>query len=285
VFYNLGLTLRRLGRYPESIGAFIEATRLDPAATESWAELLETAMQSFDHDRFWRALDEIPGAYRDQARILGEEALGHMFLNGDLDAAAATLARAPVETNQYVLLWAVSQHALWRRDYRAAAEGFLHEEFVNTVTPSLGHGFAAAALQYGGHEAEAQALLDEGLALATEAAQAPRAANFAWPHMALARLLILADRPDEALASCNRATTILPLEKDKVHGAEMAYQCAWVNARAGQTGPAMDDLDSLFELGWALSPWTLHYDPDWDFLRGNPRFDAMATPPVSEESP
>jgi hypothetical protein len=47
----------------------------------------------------------------------------------------------------------------------------------------------------------------------------------------------------------------------------------------------MDDLDSLFELGWALSPWTLHYDPDWDFLRSNPRFDAMATPPVSEESP
>ena len=42
----------------------------------------------------------------------------------------------------------------------------------------------------------------------------------------------------------------------------------------------MDDLERAFEIpaAFRVSTWELHYDPNWDFLRDNPRFVELATP-------
>ncbi len=65
---------------------------------------------------------------------------------------------------------------------------------------------------------------------------------------------------------------------DKVHGADFRLLCARIKGLAGQTDAALDDIEHALALGWGVSPWLLKLDPSWDFLRGNPRFDAMATP-------
>jgi hypothetical protein len=68
---------------------------------------------------------------------------------------------------------------------------------------------------------------------------------------------------------CRRTRGILPLEKDKVHGATIAASCAWVAGMAGLTDQAFDDFDRLLEQGWEMNYWYLTKSPEWDFLRDN----------------
>ena len=72
---------------------------------------------------------------------------------------------------------------------------------------------------------------------------------------------------------------------DKVHGASFHLACAKFKGLAGRTDAALDDIEQALELGWEVSPWLLKLDPSWDFLRGNPRFDAMATRELQPDVP
>ena len=52
--------------------------------------------------------------------------------------------------------------------------------------------------------------------------------------------------------------------------------CAWVQARAGEVDAALDSLEKSWPV-WNLGRYSLALMPEWEFLRGHPRFDALAT--------
>ena len=57
---------------------------------------------------------------------------------------------------------------------------------------------------------------------------------------------------------------------------------AMVKGLAGDQEAAIDDLIIAMKTPTAfrVTVWDLHYDPNWDFMRDNPRFVELATPPT-----
>ena len=55
---------------------------------------------------------------------------------------------------------------------------------------------------------------------------------------------------------------------------------AMVRAMTGDEAGAIEDLQIALNSSYSypLTPWMLHYHPDWDFFRHNERFNELATP-------
>jgi tetratricopeptide (TPR) repeat protein len=156
-----------------------------------------------------------------------------------------------------------------------AARIAVHPNFQEAIARGSGRVTAALALELDGREQEAQALRQEAAVVLAEEVAKPYAATYAWPHLALAQNLVRTGEPEAAIASCRRAMDILPIERDKVHGYELAESCAWVLAQAGRVDEALALLERTRPM-YNLGPWFLSLMPEWEFLQDNPRFQALA---------
>ena len=281
VHYNLALTYRRLGDYDQSIASFLQATQMDPAFEEAWYEALNTAHSANRKTEATEITNAVQMRFENSPRMAGEQVMIRLKLFGDLDGARRILL-AGGDGDHYYFHEASYYLAQWSRDFQSASEIAQRPMFMEGVSKGFGVAEAAMNLELGGQtELAGQLRLEADELLEVEITK-PYAENFAWPHVAYARNLSQLGRHEEAMASCDRATRILPVQKDKVHGASIAATCAWVQAHAGDTEGALDQLEILMEIGWDMNHWFQTLSPEWDFLRGNPRFDALAAMPLSE---
>ena len=83
-------------------------------------------------------------------------------------------------------------------------------------------------------------------------------------------------RKDDALWEGRRAAELLPLKKDAVNGAEILYFFAAICARTGEYDLAIEQLETLAKIPAGVSYGEIRLDPNWDPLRGNPRFEKIA---------
>jgi TolB-like protein len=271
VHVALGLTYRRLGRYDDSILSFRRATDIDPWQENAWALGMETANSSGRYAEADRLEPELARRFPDHPRMVAERAQARLKLYGDVAGAREILARLPDADHYY--FWMVKQATeLWSRDFEATAEVVLQDTYLETLVRGWGRLEAARVLRLGGFEARAAELLAEAGPVLAEVAGDPNSDNFAWPHAVYATYLVMEGRPDAAMQSCARADAIMPLERDKVHGAQIGGLCAWVAGMAGETELALDMIEELLELGFDMNYWILELSPDWDFLRDNARF-------------
>lgn len=113
--------------------------------------------------------------------------------------------------------------------------------------------------------------------------EAPARADFAE---AAARIRPRLDaRPDDYRAICGLARCLVHLGRldeahilfDRIrdHSDPMNYHLACTFARAGETRRALDTLEQVVDHGWNHRAW-LDRDPDFDGLRGDPRFIRIA---------
>ena len=82
-------------------------------------------------------------------------------------------------------------------------------------------------------------------------------------------------RKEDALRAARRACEITPVSKDAVHGSDLAGNLAEVYAVVGEKDLAIEQIEAVLR-----SPNLLHYGylklhPDWDSLRGDPRFERI----------
>jgi TolB-like protein/class 3 adenylate cyclase/Tfp pilus assembly protein PilF len=91
-----------------------------------------------------------------------------------------------------------------------------------------------------------------------------------WVNLALGR-------KDEALRLAQRATEMLPVEKDFVAGAALLAARAEIQAQAGQPVEAVKTLGRLLSMpaGFAISIQQLKIDPVWDPIRNDPGFQQL----------
>ena len=283
VHFNLGLVYRRLGEYEKSVDAFMESARLEPGGAEAWSEALDTARESYQYERSRQIERQLPERLLGVPRIAAERALTALYEKGDIEGAKKILADVPDADNHY-LQGAQYDIALRGRDFETAARIALQPTLFDSIAPGWGLAESADALEKLGRTDEAVSLrMRAGEILATEV-EKPYAANYGWPHVAYARHLAATGRGDEAVERCQRAMDILPVERDKVHGFSFAYLCATVKARAGRSEEAIDDIERMLPV-YHLHRWDLALSPDWDPLRGHPRFEALVQTTIRERSP
>ena len=82
-------------------------------------------------------------------------------------------------------------------------------------------------------------------------------------------------RKDEAIREGERACQLTPLRKDVVDGAELMTNLALIYAWTGEKDRALEQLTAISGIPSNLSYGLLKLHPEWDSMRGDPRFVAL----------
>ena len=82
-------------------------------------------------------------------------------------------------------------------------------------------------------------------------------------------------RKDEAIREGRRAIEILPITKDSIDGAELVKYMGVIYAWCGEKDLAIEQIEATLKIPSTLSYGNLKLHPNWDPLRGDPRFEKI----------
>ena len=94
-------------------------------------------------------------------------------------------------------------------------------------------------------------------------------------HVLLGLSLAYLGRKDEAIREGRRGVELMPVSKDAFNGPYMQHQLARIYLLGGEPEKALENLEPLLKIPYFLSPGWLKIDPNFDPLRGNPRFERL----------
>ena len=106
--------------------------------------------------------------------------------------------------------------------------------------------------------------------------------DYAAGHGILGLINAALGRKDEAIREGERACELTPLNKDVVDGGELTVNLALIYAWVGEKDQAFKELETAARIPTNLSYGLLKLHPEWDSLRGDPRFDQVLTRMMSE---
>jgi tetratricopeptide (TPR) repeat protein len=82
-------------------------------------------------------------------------------------------------------------------------------------------------------------------------------------------------RKENALKHGRKAVELLPISEDAYDGPLLATNLAVIYAQVGEHDLAVQQLAELVVLPNGPTPGTLRVEPEWDPLRGDPRFEKL----------
>ena len=269
---------KRQNRWDASLANFQKASELDPRNSEVGWRLGQTYFQMRRYKEWEQLLtkDAGSGLPRDPwtQLLLAQIKLAQ----GDPVAAQSLLEQVPLDFSPTEQIWGTRfMAALYLRDYDAANR-------VIAATPAK---FVDAAFDGPSHRAEGQiarARGDKQKALAAfaaarekmEAQQGDKPKDeeyFARVAMVDAGL----GRKEDAIREARRAVELMPIAKDSQWGPRQVAHLALVYAWTGERDRALEQLEIVATIpGDAPTTYgDLKFNPCWDSLRGDPRFDKI----------
>ena len=84
-------------------------------------------------------------------------------------------------------------------------------------------------------------------------------------------------RKAEAIAEGQRGVALWPISRDAYQGAYVQHQLVRIYLLVGEPEKALDHLEPLLTIPYYLSPGWLRIDPTFAPLKGNPRFERLAS--------
>ena len=280
-----GLSLRRLGRWDESIASFQKALEIDPANRFYHSIMVETMTA----DGRWQDIVDntvpLADANPDDLDMQVTRAIALLNLTGDLKPMEQVFEKMNLTDSTDYITYSARVYYLQRQPDKAL------EVLNNAIWTSSGidpvfqtnrdYELAGVYRLKGDlekanfHYEQVAGRLDEVMASSLQV-QTYGGMQVAW---SLAHL----GRTDEALELATRLLRNNPFEKDAMLYGWLVYGVALVKGLAGDQEGALDDLALSLQTSSAfrITPWELYYDPNWDFLRDDPRFVELATPPAA----
>jgi len=82
-------------------------------------------------------------------------------------------------------------------------------------------------------------------------------------------------RKDEAIREGRHAIELLPITKDSIDGAELVKYMGVIYAWCGEKDLAIEQIEATLKIPSTLSYGNLKLHPNWDPLRGDPRFEKI----------
>jgi tetratricopeptide (TPR) repeat protein len=222
------------------------------------------------------AEDAASGAIKEPETQLQLAAL--KLAQGEPVAAQALLAQVPLEFNPHGSIWRIQfETALYLRDYDAANQviaatpakfGFFHGP--GQPPESLADGQVALAR---GDKQKAQAVF----AAARKKMEATRGdkPKDAEYFSTIAMLDAGLGRKEEAIREAQHAVDLMPIAKDSHWGPRRVVDLALVYAWTGERDRALEQLETVATISNGPTYGDLKFNPCWDSLRGDPRFDKI----------
>jgi TolB-like protein/Flp pilus assembly protein TadD len=252
VISNLGEIYNNLRKYEEAIAIYNRALALEPHSaslrlSQAW---IGTAAHA-DIAPVRAMTNTIEAEGPSSAAEVAESSLGLALIERDPAAAARALAKIPSE-GIFTLRYPFPP--VWY-------EGLVAE--LRQDAPAAHTAFAAA-------RAEVEKLV---------AAQ-PR------NEKALSVLALIDAKlgeKEKAIQEGRTACDMLPIAKDATDGVLLITNLAIIYALTGEKDLALKQLDKVSKLPFGPSYGQLRLDPDWDPLRGDPRFEKIVTSLASKK--
>jgi TolB-like protein/tetratricopeptide (TPR) repeat protein len=260
-----------LGQWEAAVERFRQANRLDPRSVRTHLRLTQALL-------FLRRYPEArevseKGLMVAPANLPLIENKAMTFLaEGNLDAAHGVIqaTAGKVEPTALVAELANADDLVWVLDQAQRA-------LLLRLTPGA---FDEDRATWGFCLLQASALeadTDSVRKYAEIAAKAFEEQLRAAPDDALRRVLrglalAYLGRKEEAIREGERAAGLLPVTSDAATGPYIQHQLARIYIVVGEPEKALDRLEPLLKVPYILSPGWLKVDPNFDPLRGNPRF-------------
>jgi serine/threonine protein kinase/Flp pilus assembly protein TadD len=259
------LTERRLGRWKDSIRDAEQAAELDPHNPFITNELLESylvvrrfndALEFADH-----ALTRLPP----KSDALWNYKADSLLALGKLAEAREVLGHRPVRTSAGDMREV--QFAMFAKDYDKASV------MVTTLPPESRY-FLEGMIALGrGEQAKARSSFQNARDyFSNQLAEYPKDSS-------LLSALSVADagagRKEEALREARRLVDLFPISRDAVDGVRWEAELAQINAWIGESDAALDQLAKLVKMPGGPNYGELRFNPVWDSIRTNPRFQEI----------
>jgi serine/threonine-protein kinase len=147
-------------------------------------------------------------------------------------------------------------------------------------TAGMIDGFAFPNSWYKGLVARAHGHIDAAQDAFEEAKRVVEIDLAQWPDDAktiimLAFIHVALGRKEDALREGRRAVGLLPISKDAYDGPILATNLAAIYAQVGERDLALEQLATLVKVPNGPTLGTLRAEPEWDLLRGDPRFEKI----------
>ncbi len=271
---GMALAQQGVGRWDSAVEHFKQAERLDPRSVITLRYLAEALLWLRRPAEAREAFDR--GLALSPANVTLIEDKAMTFLSGgDLSSSRAALRAAPkeVEPTALVAYLANYQDLVWVLDEE-------QRELLLRLTPSAfddDRGTWALCL------VQAYALKGDAASVRTYAEEARKAVeeqlraapNDAARHVSLGLALAYLGRKEEAIREGQRGVALSPVSKNSFNGPYIQHQLARIYILVGEPEKALDQLEPLLKIPYYLSPGWLKIDPNFDSLRGNPRFQRL----------
>ena len=262
---------RRLARWAEAIRHELRAIELDPRSSSPRDEAITTYDLVRDYAAAERLADRAIADFPESAdyfRALKAEAAFH---SGDLKAARACLATLAVPDSG----WQLWQTAMYERNYEEA--GRLLKIWAQRNEPddpvSSRNFLEALTARAAGQPERARAAFlaarQQYVALLRDRKEHPKLLS----QLALVDAAL--GQKEDALQEGRRAVELRPISRDAVDGPELERNLALVYFWTGERDRAIEQLSSAAKLPGGPSYGELKFDPVWDGLRDDPRFEKI----------
>ncbi|MGA7275743.1 MAG: protein kinase [Candidatus Udaeobacter sp.] len=223
-----------------------------------------------DGEEFLRqAIAKNPGS----TKLFNGSLASFKIAEGDLASARSLSAAPDVDT----ALEAQFASAYYARDYGAALQiiAAAPPELVETdfVLRSPQSCAEATVYRAQGDLTKAKQAF-RALRQAMDATRNPNARN-EWFYYITAGFDAALGRNEDAIREARRAVDLHPVAQDPVNGPPMVLGLALVYAWTGERDRAIEQLEIAAKIPSNLSYGDLRFNPDWDTLRGNPRFEKI----------
>jgi TolB-like protein/predicted Ser/Thr protein kinase len=266
---------RGRGRWEEALAHLRRARELDPRSWQGERQLAYTLLLLRRTGEAREASDRGLALAPANLTLISDKAM--TFLQeGDLAGARAVLAAAPkeVEPTALVAAFAVGDDLHWVLDDA-------QRDVLLRLTPGAFDGdrgtwgiVLAQAWALRGDQAKAREYAEEARkGFAVQSAEAPQDSG---PHVFLGLALAYLGRKAEAVREGEMGVAPWPIATRPFHDPYGQHQLVRIHILVGNHDRALDLLEPLLRVPYHLTPAWLRIDPNFDPLRGNPRFDKLA---------